>query len=156
MCRWFASTESLDKVRVFVVIDRNGPDDLINIKNILPTITTVKKTDNKTPLSKWYQIASVKVKGATSWLAFLILNYRKFPVKIDDFDSISDKEINHIIYRQTDKMISNRALYDLRQNEILSFQNKHNEIIEKNEHNPQIQKTSIAIAATLVVIYPYV
>ena len=85
---------------------------------------------------------------------------------------MSDKEIIEIIYRQTNKMISDRALYDLRQsikkdsyqwyktmregqyeyihefeeriNEIVSLQKKHHEIIEKNEHNPQIQQTSLA------------
>ena len=29
-------------------------------------------------------------------------------------------------------------------NEILSLQKKHHEIIEKNEHNPQIEQTSLA------------
>ena len=29
-------------------------------------------------------------------------------------------------------------------NEILSLQKKHHEIIQKNEHNPQIQQTSLA------------
>ena len=29
-------------------------------------------------------------------------------------------------------------------NEILSLQKKHHEIIEKNEHSPQIQRTSLA------------
>jgi hypothetical protein len=69
-------------------------------------------------------------------------------------------------------MISRRALYEIRQSikkdsyqwyksmregqyeyihefkeridEILSLQKKHHEIIQKNEHNPQIQQTSLA------------
>ena len=85
---------------------------------------------------------------------------------------IPDNEIIQIIFEQTNKMISERTLYDLRQsikkdsyewyrsmregqhnyihefkeriNEILALQQKHHEIIDKNEHNPQIQQTSLA------------
>jgi hypothetical protein len=85
---------------------------------------------------------------------------------------IPDNEIIQIIFDQTNKMISERTLYDLRQSikkdsyewykamregqyeyiheykeridEILSLQNKHHEIIENNKHNPQIQQTSLA------------
>ena len=84
---------------------------------------------------------------------------------------IPDNEIIQIIFEQTNKMISERTLYDLRQsikkdsyewyrsmregqhnyihefkeriNEILALQQKHHEIIDKNEHNPQIQQTSL-------------
>jgi uncharacterized membrane protein YgaE (UPF0421/DUF939 family) len=85
---------------------------------------------------------------------------------------IPDNEIIKIIFEQTNKMISERTLYDLRQsikkdsyqwyrvmredqyqylhefkeriNEIMDLQKQHHEIIQKNEHNPQIQQTSLA------------
>ena len=85
---------------------------------------------------------------------------------------IPDNEIIQIIFEQTNKMISERTLYDLRQSikkdsyewyrsmregqhnyihefkeridEILALQQKHHEIIDKNELNPQIQRTSLA------------
>ncbi len=85
---------------------------------------------------------------------------------------ISDKEIIEIIFHQTNKMITRKALYVLRQSikkdsyewynklrqdqyayiheykeridELLSLQKKHHEIIKNNEHNPQVQQTSLA------------
>jgi hypothetical protein len=85
---------------------------------------------------------------------------------------LSDNEIIEIIFNKTNKMITDRALYDIRQSikrdsydwyntlrqdeyayiheykeridEIHSLQQKHHEIIEDNKHNPQIQQTSLA------------
>ena len=85
---------------------------------------------------------------------------------------IPDKEIIKNIFDETNKMISERTLYQLRQsikkdsyrwftklrqdqfayiheyreriNELLSLQQKHHEIIKSNEHNPQVQQTSLA------------
>ena len=85
---------------------------------------------------------------------------------------IPDNEIIQIIFEQTNKMISERTLYDLRQsikkdsyewyrsmregqhnyihefkeriNEILALQQRHHEIIDKNKHNPQIQQNFIS------------
>jgi hypothetical protein len=85
---------------------------------------------------------------------------------------IPDAEIIKEIERQTKKSIGRRSLYDLRQsikkdsyewyktmrqgeyeyihefkeriNEILFLQKKHHQIIDNNEHNPQIQQTSLA------------
>lgn len=85
---------------------------------------------------------------------------------------ISDNEIIEIIFHQTNKMITRKALYELRQSikkdsyewysklrqdqyayiheykeridEILSLQQKHHEIIDSNKHYPQIQQTSLA------------
>ena len=85
---------------------------------------------------------------------------------------MSDKEIIESIFNQTNKIITRKALYELRQSikkdsyrwytklkqnqyayiheykeridEILSLQQKHHEIIKRNEHNPQIQQTSLA------------
>jgi hypothetical protein len=85
---------------------------------------------------------------------------------------VSDSEIIKEIERQTNKTIGRRSLYDLRQSikkesyhwyktmregeheyihefkerigEILFLQKKHHKIIDNNEHNPQIQQTSLA------------
>ena len=85
---------------------------------------------------------------------------------------MSDNEIIDSIFHQTNKSISRRTLYEIRQSikkdsyqwyktiregqyeyihefkeridEILTLQKKHHEIIEKNEHNPPIQQTSLA------------
>ena len=85
---------------------------------------------------------------------------------------IPDNEIIKIIFEQTNKMISERTLYDLRQsikkdsyqwykvmregqneylhefkeriNEIMGLQKRHHDIIESNKHNPQIQQRSLA------------
>ena len=86
---------------------------------------------------------------------------------------IPDNEIIKIIFEQTNKMISERTLYDLRQsikkdsyqwykvmregqnelylhefkeriNEIMDLQKRHHDIIDSNKHNPQIQQTSLA------------
>jgi hypothetical protein len=85
---------------------------------------------------------------------------------------ISDAEVIKEIERQTKKSIGRRSLYDLRQSikkesyewyktmregryeyvhefrerisEIMSLQQKHHQIIDNNEHNPQIQQTSLA------------
>jgi hypothetical protein len=83
-----------------------------------------------------------------------------------------DSEIIKEIHHQTNKTICTRSLYDLKQSikkesyhwyktmregqyeyihefreridEILSLQKKHHQIIDSNEHNPQIQQTSLA------------
>jgi hypothetical protein len=85
---------------------------------------------------------------------------------------MSENEIIKSIFDQTNKIITRTALYNIRQkikrdsyqwyklmregqyeyihefkeriDEILSLQKKHHEIIEKNEHNPQIEQTSLA------------
>ena len=85
---------------------------------------------------------------------------------------MSDNEIIEEIQRQTNNSITRSGLYKIKQqikkesydwyknmregqyeyihefkeriDEILSLQKKHHEIIEKNEHNPQIQQTSLA------------
>ena len=85
---------------------------------------------------------------------------------------MSDKEIIESIFNQTNKTITRKALYELRQSikkdsydwyntlrqdqyayiheykeridEILSLQKKHHELIKSNEHNPQVQQTSLA------------
>jgi hypothetical protein len=85
---------------------------------------------------------------------------------------IPDKEIISMIYDRTNKMISERTLYELRQsikrdsyewynhmrqdqfayihefkeriNEIMDLQKMHHEIIIRNRDNPQIQQTSLA------------
>jgi hypothetical protein len=85
---------------------------------------------------------------------------------------IPDNDIIRNIFEQTDKTITFRYLSKLRQqikresfkwyktmregeyeyihefrermNEILFLQKKHHEIIDNNEHNPQIQQTSLA------------
>jgi hypothetical protein len=85
---------------------------------------------------------------------------------------IPDSEIITEIKRQTDKKITRQTLYNTRQrikkesyqwyktmregqfeyihefkeriDEILSLQKKHHQIIDSNEHNPQIQQTSLA------------
>jgi uncharacterized protein YpbB len=85
---------------------------------------------------------------------------------------IPDAEIIKEIEQQTNKSIGRRSLYDLRQSikkesyewyktiregqyeyihefrervaEILLLQKKHHQIIDNNEHNPQIQQTSLA------------
>ena len=85
---------------------------------------------------------------------------------------ITDKEIIKNIFEQTNKMISERTLYELRQsikresyqwyktmredrysylhefkeriNEIMELQKKANQIIDTNEHNPQIQLSAIS------------
>ena len=92
-------------------------------------------------------------------------------IAIHSLKHLSDKEIIEIIFQHTNKMITDRALYDLRQsikrdsfqwfntlrqdryayiheykeriNEITDLQKKVHEIIDKNEHNPQIQLTAI-------------
>jgi hypothetical protein len=85
---------------------------------------------------------------------------------------LSDNEIIESIYNSTKKMITRKALYDIRQsikkdsyqwyrsmredsysylhefkeriNEIQSLQKMHHELIENNKHNPPIQQTSLA------------
>ena len=85
---------------------------------------------------------------------------------------MSENEIIKSIFDQTNKTITRMALCNIRQkikrdsyqwykmmregqyecihefkeriDEILSLQKKHHEIIEKNEHNPQIEQTSLA------------
>jgi hypothetical protein len=85
---------------------------------------------------------------------------------------IPDNEIMKEVYSQTQKKLSRSGLYNVKQsikkdsyqwyktmregqyeyihefkeriNEILWLQRKRHEIIEKNEHNPQIQQTSLA------------
>ena len=85
---------------------------------------------------------------------------------------LPDSEIANEIERQTGKSISLKQIYNIRQqikedsyiwyrnlqqgkyeylhefreriNEILWLQQKHHEIIKNNQHNPQIQQTSLA------------
>jgi hypothetical protein len=85
---------------------------------------------------------------------------------------IPDKEIISEIFNQTNKTISEVALFKIRKrikrdsyhwyktmrngefeyvhefreriSEIMSLQKKHHQIIDSNEHNPQIQQTSLA------------
>ena len=85
---------------------------------------------------------------------------------------IADTDIIKVIFDQTGKTITDRYLSTIRQqikresyhwyktmregeydyihefkeriNEILFLQNKHHQIIDSNEHNPQIQQTSLA------------
>jgi hypothetical protein len=81
---------------------------------------------------------------------------------------VPDTEIIQEIERQTNNTITGSGLYKIKQqikresydwyknmreglhefkegiDEILSLQKQHHEIIEKNEHNPQIQQTSLA------------
>ena len=85
---------------------------------------------------------------------------------------IPHAEIIKEVERRTKKSIGRRSLYDLRQSikkdsyewymtmregryeyvhefrerisEIMSLQQKHHQIIDSNEHNPQIQQTSLA------------
>jgi hypothetical protein len=85
---------------------------------------------------------------------------------------IPDVEITNEIYRQTNKTLSKSGLFRVRQSikkesyhwyktmregeyeyihefkeridEILSLQKKHHQIIDNNEHNPQVQQTSLA------------
>jgi hypothetical protein len=85
---------------------------------------------------------------------------------------ILDPEIIAEVKRQTDKKITRKTLYNVRQrikkesyhwyptmrepeyeyihefrqrvNEIISLQKRHHQIIDNNEHNPQIQQTSLA------------
>jgi len=100
---------------------------------------------------------------------------------------IPDSEIIKEVYRQTNKTITDVSLYNIRKrikkesyhwyktmregeyefihefrerlSEIISLQKKHHEIIDNNEHNPQIQQTSLAelhrlsITATKLTIY---
>ena len=85
---------------------------------------------------------------------------------------IPEPEIINEIYNQTNKTISKVALFNIKKrikrdsyhwyktmrngefeyvhefrervSEIMSLQKKHHEIIDNNEHNPQIQQTSLA------------
>jgi uncharacterized membrane protein YgaE (UPF0421/DUF939 family) len=85
---------------------------------------------------------------------------------------IPDNEIINEIYRQTNKRIGTKAIYELRQsikkesyhwyktmregqyqyihefkeriNEILDLQRRHHAILDSNEHNPTVQQTSLA------------
>ena len=85
---------------------------------------------------------------------------------------ISDRDIIKVIFDQTNKTITDRYLRAIRQqikresyhwyktmregeyeyvhefrervSEIMSLQKKHHQIIDSNEHNPQIQQTSLA------------
>jgi hypothetical protein len=85
---------------------------------------------------------------------------------------IPEAEIINEIYNQTNKTISKVALFNIKKrikrdsyywyktmregnyeyihefrervSEIMSLQKKHHEIIDSNEHNPQIQQTSLA------------
>ena len=85
---------------------------------------------------------------------------------------IPEQEIIKAIFDQTNKTITERYLYAIKQqikresyhwyktmregeyeyihefkeriNEILDLQKKHHQIIDNNEHNPQIQQTSLA------------
>ena len=85
---------------------------------------------------------------------------------------IPEQEIIKAVFDQTNQTISERYLYAIKQqikrdsyhwyktmregnheyvhefrervNEIMSLQKKHHEIIDSNEHNPQIQQTSLA------------
>jgi hypothetical protein len=85
---------------------------------------------------------------------------------------ISDSDIIKVIFDQTGKTITDRYLRTIRQqikresyhwyktmregeyeyihefrervSEIMSLQKKHHQIIDNNEHNPQIQQTSLA------------
>ena len=98
---------------------------------------------------------------------------------------ISDSDIIKVIFARTNKTITDRYLRTIRQqikresyqwyktmregeyeyihefkeriNEIIDLQKKHHEIIIRNEHNPQIQQTSLAelhrLTITLSVIY---
>jgi alpha-galactosidase/6-phospho-beta-glucosidase family protein len=93
---------------------------------------------------------------------------------------MTDNEIIEEIQRQTNETITRSGLYKIKQqikkesydwyknmregqheyihefkeriDEILSLQKKHHEIIEKNEHNPQIQQTSLAELHKLSII----
>ena len=85
---------------------------------------------------------------------------------------ISDRDIIKVIFDQTNKTITDRYLRAIRQqikresyhwyktmregeyeyvhefrervSEIMSLQKRHHQIIDSNEHNPQIQQTSLA------------